>query len=1163
MSQHSVDSLGDLDDSDWDALEEAVRRFEDSWRTGKSPDLSRYLPDRPAGVRQRALLELVKVDSEYQLQAGHLRPVEVYLDSWPELRVPEATIELLEAECHTRATFGQPATSEELVGRFRELAQHIDCERIAREAVEGREESILGSCGGSAGEEIPMRPSTWRPLPIGFRVGRYEIVGILGAGGMAWVYHAHDNGLNRDVALKVPRFSDQECVDRFVQEGRAAASIDHPHVCRVFDAGEIDGVSYIAMALIDGMTLNERLENGPLDPREAAEIACKVATAVEVVHAEGILHRDVKPSNVMIQPNGEPVLMDFGLARTESDITRLSQTGSFLGTLPYMAPEQLTRKPTDRRSDIYSLGLVLYHMLAGKLPHSADTLLKRPRPAGLQSPQSIAPDIDDDLETICTKALAARPEDRFQTAAEMAEALRHYLEGSPLKIRRRKRLVNSRPAAIGTVLMGSLIAATAAWFARSPLGLSDISIGKSPETASVKQGPEVIPTLRARWIDIDRVHSFCLSADDATLYVGSQVTQRRGDGSQQIENPVLAIDVGTGARERIAKFPSRFDGDLEMTHAHRGMVLSSDASSLYTNNYYFAYVSQLRLGVSETKRRRDIEVTNKPPEGGWRWSPGIALSADGSKLIVPLGKDGKPVDFDSRPGGFHNDQVSIVDLVDEPPELVAEVLLPDEPCSREIGVRDDFAYIVTEPRDSASPTLYEVRVSPPYEITRSMTFPDESMLTSIAVSEPLGRAFVADEQGRRIHVVDLADWEVVDLLEIEGMAPRALTIDHSGTTLAVVSTQSRTLSVVDAASGEVQTRASDLRPGVIMARFSHGGSRVFVGSAGPNGGIGVIDLADIPAFDRIVFSSDRGSQPPQIYVAGLHADEATQVTDNRAANRCPSWSPDGERIAFLSQESGSAKVHKVDRYGNNGVIYANTAPLFDDSPGGPAGAIVDWSPEGRHIAFIAANQMAIRAVDVATMEVTTLFDATTDADASRSRIMNLCWAENGRLYFGYCDFGDDRNLEVFSLAPDGESPVTQYSLVDGPARIEAPTVAFDGRVAAVYRPRLYDPSAAIYLLEGSGSDLEDWQRLSPTRLHGVHSPKWFPDGRRLAFSADLEGRRRLHILETESGWLRWLTTEGWKIVEPASSPSEEKPRVSGNWSDAEPDIWSAIQPATR
>jgi eukaryotic-like serine/threonine-protein kinase len=258
---------------------------------------------------------------------------------------------------------------------------------------------------------------------------RYRIEGEVGRGGMGRVYRATDTLLGRTVAVKVldpDHASDPSFVDRFRREARAAARLNHPNVVSVYDTGSDDGVHFIVMEFVEGRTLAEVLaQEGPLPAERAADVAKHVADALSFAHAEGLVHRDIKPGNVMITPRGEVKVMDFGIARLTTAHT-ITQTATVFGTAAYLAPEQAQGLRVDGRADIYALGVVLYEMLAGRVPFIADTAVavaskhvtEHPEP-----PSVWRRGVPPALEAIAMRALAKDPDDRFQSAVEMAGAL--------------------------------------------------------------------------------------------------------------------------------------------------------------------------------------------------------------------------------------------------------------------------------------------------------------------------------------------------------------------------------------------------------------------------------------------------------------------------------------------------------------------------------------------------------------------------------------------------------------------------------------------------------------------------------------------------------------------------------------------------------------------
>ncbi|HEV2907357.1 MAG TPA: Stk1 family PASTA domain-containing Ser/Thr kinase [Actinomycetota bacterium] len=266
--------------------------------------------------------------------------------------------------------------------------------------------------------------------------GRYRIESAVGEGGMAKVFRGQDVVLGRTVAVKVlaPEYArDGRFVERFRREAQSAAALSHPNVVSVFDTGSDGPVHYIVMEFLEGRTLREVLAaDGRLHPDRAAEIAESMCRALATAHHHGLVHRDVKPGNVMLTPSGEVKVMDFGIARVTTG-EALTQTATVLGTASYFSPEQAKGEGVDPRSDVYSAGCVLYEMLTGRPPFTGDSPVsiayKHVR-EDAPVPSSINPDVSTALDAVVMKALAKNPANRYQTAVEMAEDLHRVREGA-------------------------------------------------------------------------------------------------------------------------------------------------------------------------------------------------------------------------------------------------------------------------------------------------------------------------------------------------------------------------------------------------------------------------------------------------------------------------------------------------------------------------------------------------------------------------------------------------------------------------------------------------------------------------------------------------------------------------------------------------------------
>ena len=275
------------------------------------------------------------------------------------------------------------------------------------------------------------------PLAAGFRLGPYEIVAPVGAGGMGEVYRAHDTRLNRDIAIKVLPSSfaaDPERLKRFAREATAAGALNHPNILAVFDIGTTDGVPYLVSELLEGETLGERLDHGRLPLSKAVDIARQVAAGLAAVHDKGIVHRDIKPSNLFVTIDGRVKILDFGLAKQisageEGDVTRahsLTGTGTVVGTLDYMSPEQARGLPLDARTDIFSFGSVLYEMVSGKPPFTTESPLTTIHAILEADPPELPPATREAVPAlgwIISRCLEKNPSERFHAAHDLRLAL--------------------------------------------------------------------------------------------------------------------------------------------------------------------------------------------------------------------------------------------------------------------------------------------------------------------------------------------------------------------------------------------------------------------------------------------------------------------------------------------------------------------------------------------------------------------------------------------------------------------------------------------------------------------------------------------------------------------------------------------------------------------
>ncbi|HMN95947.1 MAG TPA: serine/threonine-protein kinase [Phycisphaerales bacterium] len=325
----------------------------------------------------------------------------------------------------------------------------------------------------------PETGSVFAPLPPAGTFPGYEVIRVLSRGGQGVVYLALQQSTRRQVAIKVPRegsFARFDDLARFEREMETLAKLDHPNIVTILDRGTADGRHWFAMDFIAGPTLDLWVGESQRSREEVLDTFAKICRAVHAAHMQGIIHRDLKPANIRVDPSGEPHILDFGLAKSvsgEDDPFEMTQAGDFVGTPVWASPEQLARDPTkvDTRTDIYSLGLILYKLLTGRSPFAMARhrmeLLEALRRAGPEPASSVSRDVDDELSTIVDKCLRAEQTERYQSVSELARDIAHYLANEPIEAKRDSRFyllrkLISRHRAIASVAALAILLVAAA-----------------------------------------------------------------------------------------------------------------------------------------------------------------------------------------------------------------------------------------------------------------------------------------------------------------------------------------------------------------------------------------------------------------------------------------------------------------------------------------------------------------------------------------------------------------------------------------------------------------------------------------------------------------------------------------------------------------------------
>src|SRR6058998_2416583 len=326
------------------------------------------------------------------------------------------------------------------------------CTGCVLEAAIGVSPDAVAGGGDPGYADNPAFKKTARAVELLGELGDYELLEEVGRGGQGVVFRARQKSLNRTVALKVislGQWASKAHLKRFRREAEAAASLDHPSIVPIYEVGERDGSCYFSMKFVEGGQLDEVVRRTPMSIRQAVELIAKVARTVHYAHEHRILHRDIKPGNILLDAKGDPHLTDFGLARLVESESSVTQTLDVLGTPSYMAPEQAVgnNAAVSSATDVYGLGAVLYQLLTGHPPFAGGTtyetikLLLDTEP---RQPRLLNPKIDRDLSTICLKCLEKDPKRRYSSALALIEDLKHWLKHEPIRAKRSGFLTHTR-----------------------------------------------------------------------------------------------------------------------------------------------------------------------------------------------------------------------------------------------------------------------------------------------------------------------------------------------------------------------------------------------------------------------------------------------------------------------------------------------------------------------------------------------------------------------------------------------------------------------------------------------------------------------------------------------------------------------------------------------
>jgi Tol biopolymer transport system component len=770
-------------------------------------------------------------------------------------------------------------------------------------------------------------------LAPGSRLGPYEIVSRLGQGGMGVVFRARDTKLDRDVAVKVlPRnlAEDPEALSRFEREAKAVAALSHPNILAIHEFGhDEEGTAYAAMELLEGETLRQRLQEGALPPRKAVEIALEVASGLAAAHDKGIVHRDLKPENVFLLGTGQVKVLDFGLARVEpvatpeaADVPTVSlstEPGRVMGTVGYMAPEQVRGKAVDARADIFSFGAVLYEMLTGKRAFRGESpvetlnaILREDPPSLFESAQNVSPS----LERIVRRCLEKRPEERFRTAHDLGIALDAISTSSTRSLTTEAMAASAeRPAGRARRLERvGLLAAGAALGAGVVLGWARLHPAE-PAGAAV-----------FRWMTFSgRDSSPAVSADGRTIAFTSE-----RDGQ-----PRIWLKQVTG------------EGEAPLTTGPDDFPrFSPDGTQILFARPNDSSTSLYRAAVLGGEARRLVEGA---AEGDW--SPDgkrigfLRLTSEGGQTVTVVGvagADGSDERAVARvPGGMRAPRWSPdgrqIAVVPAPGALLAGaqqgVVL--------VGVGNGAVRTVPAPdaRRSISAAAWTAAGEIVYLQAESVVSAAGSTAMLVRQDATTGRVASQTWCPSSALVLDvLGDRRVVFDTRSPRQNLREVTLGPGG-----AATESRWLS-----RGESTDRQPVYSPDGQWVAFSSnrgGGMNLWLVSTA-TGNLRRVTDADVnwdPAFTpdgkRLVWSSNRGGNF-EIWTSDADGGAPRQVTHDGGNAENPTATPDGRWIVYSSGNPQKAGLWKVHPDGSSATQLVRGRVSLPDT-----------SPDGRHVLY--------------------------------------------------------------------------------------------------------------------------------------------------------------------------------------------------------------------
>jgi serine/threonine protein kinase/Tol biopolymer transport system component len=1023
---------------------------------------------------------------------------------------------------------------------------------------------------------------------IGSTVSHYRILERLGGGGMGVVYKALDLRLDRPVALKFltsQRGAEAEQRRRFVREARAASVLDHPNICTIYeidDAG--DGSLFIAMALCEGETLRDRMSRGPLRVEEAVEIAQQIAAGLVRAHERGIVHRDVKPSNVMLSPRGQVKLVDFGIAQL-ADQSRLTLAGTAMGTAGYMSPEQLDGEPVDPRTDVWSLGVVIHEMVTGRPPFGLNeteamrSILEH-HPPTMSSRRSGVPQA---LERIVARALEKRPANRYPGMEAMRAELQKLAAALDLPPLRQPE------STAGDSLWESSedrtlleLPAPAAAF-RTTHGDADPLTGRivGPyEVLELIGGGGMGVVYKARDVRLERTAALKFLPPELTRDPGAKerfVHEARAASSLDHPNLCTILELGESPDGRLYLAMPCYDGETLRRRIERGPLPVAEAVDV---------AEQIARGLAKAHRNgiihRDIKPANVIVTGDGvvkildfglaKLAGAVALSRTGSSAGTPAYMSPEQARGDEvdprtdlwslgvvlyemlaghRPFRGDREQAVIYSILNDrpqplsavrpeaPPELARLVdrLLAKEPAERCAGIDEPLAELRALKGETG--TGGTLRPGEGRSAVRPWVWAANAVVTALLLAglylfqARSGKGEAPPVQATFTRLTDQEGSEMFPSLSPDGnsfLYARLTSPENSDIYSQRVGGSNPVNLTADSPVEDTQPAFSPDGMAIAFRSEREGGGIFLMGATGES----VWRLTDFgytPAWSpdgkQILVATEGVSDPQtrktksQIWRVDVATGARRQILPGDAVQ--PSWSPHGLRIAYWGIPTGSAERALWTVAANGGPPVSVTRDeFFNWSPA--------WSADGRYLYFASnrGGSMNLWRVPIEEASGRTLGPPEPiTAPSEWSGLISL--SRDGRRIV-YSTSENRANLERFTLASGSLAAGSPHPVTQGSRGVRSCDVSPDGQWLAFYTA---NPQEDLFLVRTDGSGM---RQLTDDPFRD-RQPRWSPDGSRLVFQSDRSGRYELWSIRRDGSGLEPVTrTIGSPLAYPIWSP---------------------------